>query len=138
MKKALLDSCVFLDFFTSKERQEKASAYLRAVSRGEMQAAVSSFTLLEVKYHVRRLLGRKKADEAIYHLLSLPNLEVISLSQEIAGIAADLRLKYYYKNKVFSFGDAIQFATAISSFCSCIITADDDFRGLEEIRAEIY
>ncbi len=139
MEKTFVDSTVFLDLFTASHRAEKAQGYLRQIQHGKRPAVTSTFALLEIKYHLRRRLGHEKAEQAAYIIQTIPNLVVADLTQDVAAMAADVRFKYYdKKEKPLSFGDAIHIATAARTGCKIILTADRDFLGVDEIKAEIY
>ncbi|MDP2717284.1 MAG: type II toxin-antitoxin system VapC family toxin [Candidatus Micrarchaeota archaeon] len=139
MERTFVDSTVFLDLFTQSQRAERAREYLRQIQQGKRPAATSTFALLEVKYHLRRRLGHEKAEQAAYIIQTIPHLAVFELTQTIAAMAADIRFKYYdKKQKPVSFGDAIHIATAVHAACTRILTADSDFLGLDEIKAETY
>ncbi len=139
MDTVLLDSYVFLDVFLNSDKSSRAQAYLMRLKKGEIHAVASSIAVLEVKYHLIRKLGHGRAEEAVYILRSFTNLEIIPLDEAIAETAADLRVKYYDKQKrPLSFADCAHIATAIRKGCSRILSGDGDFAKLEEIKTEIY
>ena len=139
MERLYLDSYVFLDVIFGSPKKEKAGEYLSLVQKKGATGAVSAFCLLEVKYHVMKRLGHDKAEDACYLIQSMPNLEVVAVSAEIAERAADIRFRYYdKKNRPMSFGDAVHIATAIEARCSKIVSGENDFKSIEEIKSEIY
>ncbi|MBI5036111.1 PIN domain-containing protein [Candidatus Micrarchaeota archaeon] len=138
-ERVLVDSSVFLELLLEGERSGQAKKLLSGIKEGKRHGVVSAFSIAEVKYHVLRKLGHAEAAEAAYLVEAFPNVEVVDVTAAIAADAADLRYKYYdRKNRPVSFGDAVQIATALYAGCTAIISGDADFKGLEEIRAEIY
>ena len=139
MEKILLDSYVLLDVILNSDKAPLAKKYLADVEKGKVTGVVSTFGLLEVKYHVRKRLGHEKGEDACFLIRRMPNMEVISVSKNIAELAADIRNKYYdKKNRPMSFGDAVHIATAIESNCSRVVSGESDFKDIEEIKSEIY
>ena len=109
------------------------------IEKGKAKGIVSTFCLLEVKYHVMKRLGHDKAEDACFFIRRMPNLEVVSISKNIAERAADIRFKYYdRKNRQMSFGDAVHIATGIESDCTLIVSGEEDFQDLKEVKSEIY
>lgn len=47
-------------------------------------------------------------------------------------------LNYDKKNRQMSFGDAVHIATGIESNCTLIVSGEEDFQDLNEIKSEIY
>lgn len=139
MEKILLDSYVLLDVILNSDKAPLAKKYLADVEKGKVTGVVSTFCLLEVKYHVMKRLGHEKGEDACFLIRRMPNMEVISVSKNIAELAADIRNKYYdKKNRPMSFGDAVHIATAIESNCSRVVSGESDFKDIEEIKSEIY
>ncbi|MBI2233135.1 MAG: PIN domain-containing protein [Candidatus Aenigmarchaeota archaeon] len=115
------------------ELAEKAEAYLRN-SRG----VVSSVLLAELAFHVSRR-KRSKAAEILFYVQSLPNIEVIGVDEEIAGLAGLLRSKYRGKiQKKLTYFDCLHLATAMQSKCKKFITGDRGFREITDIEVEVY
>ena len=133
-EKMYFDTFLFMDLLSGKpELAEKAEAYLRN-SRG----VVSSILLAELAFHVSRR-KRSKAAEILFYVQSLPNIEIIGVDEEIAGLAGLLRSKYRGKiQKKLTYFDCLHLATAMQSKCRKFITGDRGFREITDIEVEVY
>ena len=138
MGKVLLDSSVFLHHFLQGPKKEKSRVIISNLVANRLSGIISSVCLMEVKYHVMQEKGHKKAEEIMFLIKKIENVEIIEVSEQIAERAADIRRKYYSKERPMSFADAIHIATAIEKNCSKIIAADSDFDDIKEIRTETY
>ena len=124
-----LDSWVFIEYFSDEEN--KASAEL--AENPKDVKIISSAVIAEVKYRISKKFGNPKAIEAIDTINSLQNLKILPVTREIAEFAAELRLKYYSKDRQISYIDAINLATAIKAGCAVFYNGDPDFDGITEI-----
>jgi len=133
-EKMYFDTFLFMDLLSGNpELAEKAEAYLRN-SRG----VVSSILLAELAFHVSRR-KRSKAAEILFYVQSLPNIEIIGVDEEIAGLAGLLRSKYRGKiQKKLTYFDCLHLATAMQSKCKKFITGDRGFREITDIEVEVY
>ena len=139
MEKVLLDSHVFLDYFLQSDRRAKAESFISLILTGKSLGFVSTIALAEIKYKMLKLFGHEKAGNAIFLIKNSPNMSIIDVNHNIAEMAADIRHKYYKKNKnEMSYADAIHVSTAITSNCDVLITGDPDFKEIQEIKIEIY
>ncbi|HIH23208.1 TPA: type II toxin-antitoxin system VapC family toxin [Candidatus Micrarchaeota archaeon] len=139
MEKWLLDSHVFLDYFLKSEKEKIAKDRITAIATGKTNGIISTIALLEVKYRMLKKLNHDKAEEAMFLIKNMPNMEIINVDHTVAETAADMRFKYYKKNeKEMSYADAIHIATAVVNRCSLIITGDSDFEKIDEIKTEVY
>ena len=131
-EKAYFDTFVFMDLLAGGEYAEKAKQHL------QQQGVVSSILLTEIAFHVARR-KRSRADEILFYIQSLPNLEIIPLNEEIAGLAGKIRAKYRGKvKKHLTYFDSIHLATAITQKCSRFITGDRGFEEIKDIAVEVY
>src|SRR3989338_10553361 len=133
-EKMYFDTFLFMDMLSGNpELAEKAEAYLRN-SRG----VVSSILRAELAFHVSRR-KRSKANEILFYVQSLPNIEIIGVDEEIAGLAGLLRSKYRGKiQKKLTYFDCLHLATAMQSKCKKFITGDRGFREITDIEVEVY
>ena len=133
-EKVYFDTFLFMDLLSVKpELAEKAEAYLRN-SRG----VVSSILLAELAFRVSRR-KRSKANEILFYVQSLPNIEIIGVDEEIAGLAGLLRSKYRGKiQKKLTYFDCLHLATAMKAKCRKFITGDRGFREITDIEVEVY
>ena len=78
------------------------------------------------------------ADDALYMIKNYPNIRVVPVTEDVATLAAKLRVKYYKKpERTVSYADMINLATAILTGCKKLYSGDNDFRGMEVIETEI-
>ncbi len=138
MVTVLLDSSVFLDYFLKGPKLEKARKIIQNLNNSTLKGCISSVCLMEIKYHVIRERGHNSAEEVMFFIKRMNTIEIVALNDQIAERAADIRVKYYSKERPLSFADAVHIATAIEKDCSKIITADSDFDDIKEIRTERY
>ena len=124
-----LDSWVFIEYFSSNENKNSASL----IENFTDTRAISSVVIAEVKYRISKKFDNIKASEAIDVINSLQNLRILPVTKEIAEFAAELRIKYYNKERQISYIDAINLATAIKVGCDAFYTGDPDFDGIDEI-----
>ena len=74
-----LDTFAFMDMLSGKkEFAERAGQYAKE------SAVVSAVLLTELYFHVGRK-RKSKTDEVLFYIQSLPNLEIIPVSSEIAA-----------------------------------------------------
>ena len=133
-EKMYFDTFLFMDLLSGNpELAEKAEAYLR-----NSHGVVSSILLAELAFHVSRR-KRSKAAEILFYVQSLPNIEIIGVDEEIAGLAGLLRSKYRGKiQKKLTYFDCLHLATAMQSKCRKFITGDRGFREITDIEVEVY
>jgi predicted nucleic acid-binding protein len=129
-----LDTFVFMDMLSGqKEHVVKAKKYIGK------KAIVSSVILTELTYHLLRHGAKEKTDEIIFYVKSLPNLTIIDVSNEIAEIAGQIRVRYRRKlNKKLTYFDSIHLATALVNNAKKFVTGDRGFIGIREIEIEVY
>lgn len=130
-----VDSWLFLEAALKGEKGDMIfTLFEQFVEEG---MATSCATLTEVKYKLLREVGVQKAEEQIQILMSLPNLIIVPVISTVALAAADLRNKYYTKERQMSFADALHLATAKELGCTALYSGDQDFKNIEEIRTVI-
>lgn len=131
-----LDSWIWIEFFTEGKESEQIDKILESIDKG-LAATISTAVLTEIKYMISKRFGIEKSDSVLYKIESIPNLKIVPVVAEVAKLAADLRLKYYSKERQISYFDCINLATAIITGCKKFYTADPDFKGIDEIEVEI-
>lgn len=137
-EKIYLDTFVFMDILSGGAEAKKAQTYLDKMKQGTI-GVVSSILFAELAFHIKRKRGKEKAAEILLYIESLPNLEIVPVSQEIAKKAGLLRARYIGKiSKKLTYFDGIHLATALVSGCTRFVTGDRGFREIGEIEMEIY
>ena len=136
-EKIYLDTFVFMDILSGEQEGKKAEVYLNKmkISGG----VVSSILFAELAFHIRRKRGKEKAAEILMYIKSLPNLEVVPVTEEIAKTAGMLRAHYSKRiSKKLTYFDCIHLATALAAGCTKFVTGDRGFRDIKEVQIEIY
>jgi predicted nucleic acid-binding protein len=115
---------------------EQNSSYIDAIrpffvamDRGEIRVVTSMVTLLEVLVYPLRRGERDLAQQYRDILLNAEGLTTLSLSQDIAEEAAQLRASYNIRTP-----DAIQLATALCEGASCLLINDARLPSLPGLR----
>lgn len=104
------------------------------MNQGEFRVVTSVVTLLEVLVYPLRLGNTRLAQQYRDILLSSENITIVSVSEDIAEVAAQLRAVHNLRTP-----DAIQMATAINQAASFFLTNDarlPSLPGLEVIVLE--
>jgi len=136
-EKIYLDTFVFMDILSGKPGiAEKAAEYVEQIKKSS--GVVSAVLLTELGFHLRRRGSREKTDEVLSYIQSLPNLQIIPVSDRIAVAAGRLRAKYFKRIEKLTYFDCIHIATAVESQCGRFVTGDRHFKDVEEIEMEIY
>lgn len=138
-EKIYLDTFVFMDILSGEAEAAKAEAYLEKMKAGAATGVVSAVLFSELAYHIKRRRGKERAMEILAYISSLPNLEIVPVSREIAESAGMLRARYSGKiAKKLTYFDCIHIATALAAACNKFVTGDKGFRDVKEIDMEIY
>lgn len=138
MGKIYLDTFVFTDILSGEELSAKAIQYIEEAKK--VGGVISSVQLTELGFHLRRRKSREKTEEIIFYIQSLPNLEIIPVTADIAKDAGLLRARYrrMKTQKKFTYFDCIHLATALTAKCTKFVTGDKGFKEVNEIETEIY
>jgi uncharacterized protein len=129
---AYVDSNVFLypTLYTEKEPKVKmAKEILLSIERGELRAFTSTLTWDEVVWIVRKAMGKDEAISQGQKLLGFINLEFICADENILSQAQALMTKYNLSPR-----DSIHVASALDRKLKIIISDDEDFDRVKEIK----
>jgi predicted nucleic acid-binding protein len=110
-------------------RVRKADEILVRIAKGELLAYTSTLTWDEVVWAVRKTMGKNEAINQGQKLLGFTNLQFISVDEKILSQAQTLISTYYLKPR-----DAVHAASAISRKLETIISDDQDFDEIKEIK----
>ena len=117
--KFVVDSSGWIEFFTNGKLAGEYANYLKD------PAKVITPTI--VLYEVYKKIKRERTEEDALFAVSLMNrTDVVSLSESVALLAADLSLKHD-----LPMADAIVYATALEQNCA-VVTSDAHFKNLEK------
>lgn len=103
--------------------------FFKAVKDGKCEVVTSTITLLETLVHPLKQGDKYYIEKYRAILLRTKGLKTVSVSAEIAELAASLRAKYNVQ-----FADAIEMATAIVGGASVFLTNDLALPSLPNLR----
>lgn len=110
-------------------KAKKAKEILQKIENKELSAATSTLTWDEVVWVASKLLGRIGGVTQGQKLLGFPNLEFISVDETIISQAQSLMDKYKLTPR-----DSIHVASALNRKATIIISDDEDFDQIKEIK----
>lgn len=119
-----LDTSIFIYHLESNPSYLPLTTELLGMVRnGEVSAATSTITLMEINVRPLQLGRVDVADEYELLISRFPNLHVYEVSIPIARIAAELRAKYRLRP-----ADALQVATALHFEATLFVSNDDKLK----------
>lgn len=110
-------------------KAKKAKEILQKIENKELSAATSTLTWDEVVWVASKLLGRIGGVTQGQKLLGFPNLEFICVDETIISQAQSLMDKYKLTPR-----DSIHVASALNRKATIIISDDEDFDQIKEIK----
>jgi predicted nucleic acid-binding protein len=110
-------------------KAKKSKEILQKIENKELSAATSTLTWDEVVWVASKLLGRSGGIAQGQKLLGFPNLEFINVDETIISQAQSLMGKYKLSPR-----DSIHVASAFSRKATIIISDDEDFDQIKEIK----
>ncbi len=119
--KTLVDSSGWIEFFSGGPLADRYTSYLKDPT----QIITPTIVLYEVYKKIKRELGEEKALLAAGQLSAT---QIISLTDSLALLAADVSLKYG-----LAMADAIVYATA-QDHKAQLITSDADLKDLPSVK----
>lgn len=128
VKIVALDTNIFIYFFENNANfGHKAKLIFEKLTTNQLKAVTNITSLAEI------LSSPKLSDEAVKEtkrlFLSVPNLEIYHVDENIAIESAKIRRQYGFRIL-----DAIQLATAIQSKVKAFITNDDRLKKFKELK----
>jgi predicted nucleic acid-binding protein len=135
-KRVGLDTCVFIHHFEGGELSELTAVVLERVQDGRVTGCVSALSLTEVlvKPLEKGLDGLADLYRVVFH--EMPNLETVSVDQEVASKAAWLRA-----SQGLGLGESIVLACALQAGTTAFITDKNikaEINGLQVLALEDY
>jgi uncharacterized protein len=113
----------------SEPKARKAKEILRSIELGELEAATSTLTWDEVVWVATKTLGRADGIRQGQKLIGFPNLEFVNADESVITQAQTLMGKYNLSPR-----DAIHLASALSRKAIAIVSDDEDFDQIKEIK----
>ncbi len=113
----------------TQPKSKKAKEILLQIEAGEQEAATSLFTWDEVVWVATKMLGGTDGKNQGRKLLGFPNLEFIEVNERVVLRAQSLLDKYKLSPR-----DAIHVASALEKKAKAIVSDDEDFDQIKEIR----
>jgi len=125
-----VDSNIFLYAILNRERiGNRARAFLGLVQQGREHACSSILTFDEIVWSVRRHRGFEEAVAAGEGFLSFVNLKLIPVDGDLVAQALEIIRRYELDPR-----DAIHAASAISMNVEAIISSDQHFDKIRDLR----
>lgn len=125
-----LDANVFIYAALNRDDiGDRARSLLREVQRGKMPAASSALTFDELVWAVKRHRGFEDAITAGEAFLNMPNLRFVDVNGDLLSSALELIRRYQLDPR-----DSIHAASALSENAKTIVSADEHFDKIKEIR----
>ena len=128
-----LDSNIFLYAMLysteSQPKAKKAKEILHKIENGSLSAVTSTLTWDEVVWIVGRTISRNDGIAQGQKLLGFPNLVFISVDESVLAQAQRLMNKYKLSPR-----DSIHAASAIGKRIKTVISDDEDFDQIKEIK----
>lgn len=121
----LLDTSAILAFTDNEEGAGKVQEVLESAKNGELRAAISSMSIMELYYVTRQEVGEEAANQIIFLTRSLP-CEELPLIGELILSAGSLKARYH-----ISVADAWIAATA-KFHGMVLLHKDPEFEPLKE------
>jgi predicted nucleic acid-binding protein len=110
-------------------RVKRAREILKSIANGELSAYTSTLTWDEIVWAVRKTMGASEAVSQGQKLIGFINLHFIDVDENVLSQAQGLIGKYNLKPR-----DAIHIASALSRKLLTIISDDQDFDIIKEIK----
>jgi len=127
--KLMIDTAPFIYYI---EKHEKYFSVIKPIFQKidnfEISAITSIISLIEVLVQSKEKSNEELEKQYLNILLENDNLEVISIDENIAKKAADIKVKYDLK-----IPDAIQIATGIIHECDSFLTNDKQLKKVAEL-----
>ncbi|MBI2668753.1 PIN domain-containing protein [Candidatus Woesearchaeota archaeon] len=131
-----LDSWIWIEFFAEGKKFERCKEILESVQSGREKAMINALNITEIKYRLGKI-NEELAHEQVHIIETFPNLVIVPVVLPVASLAADLRKKYFSKERRVSYADMIHLATAILANCTVLYSGDPDFEGIEEMKTTV-
>lgn len=127
-QRVAIDTNVFIYFFGGHPRYGKTVLPLFiSLEKGVLHGITTVISLLELLSSAQ--LPPAEIEALTHHYQNLQNLETISVTEEIAIKAAEIRRKYHFR-----IADALQLATAVVSNAEVFVTNDQKLQEFKEIK----
>ncbi len=128
-----IDSMIFIYHFEAHlDFVSQTREIFRSINIGKNKGISSIISLLEILTHPKKKKNYLLVKEYSELLNHFPNLRFIDVDWKIVDLASSLRAKYNLKTP-----DSIQIATAITEKADYFITADKNFKKVEEIKVKL-
>ncbi len=129
---AILDTRFYFSYYNPESEAvlKWAKDFIRRVIRGEIRAASSVITIIELYRTMGRVIG-KEAMSIRISSIKAANIGFIPITEEIAKIAGEIVLK----NPKVPIADAIIAATAIKYSRGVVVTDDPHFNSIKGVKS---
>jgi predicted nucleic acid-binding protein len=123
----VLDSSAVIRYIDGEAGADRVNALLKACVAGEARVSISAVQWGEVAGNLRKRLGASEQARILSSLLPCES-EIVPLSGEDAVRAAEIKV-----DRNVSYADAFALELAMKSAGRVLVTADYDFRAVEDL-----
>lgn len=124
----LVDTNIFLELLLGQKKAEDCEALLNSISKGEIEAVVTHFTV----HAVEAVLG--SGEPLIAFLRNLENSEGLTIID--TGISEEISAAMLAERISLDFDDALQYYAARRYGAEAIVSFDEHFDSLDVPRVE--
>ena len=125
-----LDTAPIIYFIEAHPKYDSlVTAVFGSIADGNLIGTTSAISLTEVLVHPMRLGRTALCQQYADLLLNSPNVQLLSVTPDIALRAAELRSVYRLRTP-----DALQVATALAGNCGAFLTNDADLKRVRDPR----
>ena len=125
-----IDTNIFLNAILNRGKMgEKARELIKKIQKGEIFAGTSALSFDEVFWVVKKYRDFDDALKATKAFLEIPNLMFFDVNDEIIWVAYNIAEKYRLDPR-----DAIHIASALNHGIFTLVSEDEDFDRVKEIK----
>lgn len=125
-----LDANVFIYAALNLEAiGDRARSLLREIQQGKLPAASSALTFDELVWAVKRYRSLEDAATAGEAFLNMPGLKLVDVNGDLLSLALELIRGYQLDPR-----DSIHAASAVSENAETIVSTDEHFDKIKELR----
>lgn len=108
---------------------KRSKDFLLKIAKGDVEACTATITWDEVVWAIRRIFGLEPSLEQGRKLLGFPNLKLLGVRKGVVLRAQEIMEKYSLKPR-----DALHAATALENRITTIVSYDEDFDKVKEVK----
>ena len=132
--RVLLDTVPFI-YFLERHPQfhDPSKTLFQRIETGEVEAVASTLVFTELLVPIYRAQDHQRAQNVRSLLSTFPNLTFVSISSDLATLAARIRAEHKLRTP-----DAIHLATGLANNVSWVVTNDRAFAKLRGLNLSVW